>query len=161
MSAHALMWYGWRSASPIRPMRGKDVMALVNAVDSSGMFNIVCRRCHIPWHALLQTLPPTLAALISIDNWLARKRNKGAMPTQTGGQTTVGFSQECSVFRQNLLKVGCNKVWMAQGSSQHTDPSTPRARSTQPIQLRPACLFELGPLDLGQFDLGQWGLYSI
>ena len=29
--------------------RGKDVMALVSAVDSSGMFKIVWRHCRIPW----------------------------------------------------------------------------------------------------------------
>ena len=58
-----------------------------------------------PGHALLQTLQPIMAAPISIDNWLARKRNEGAIPRQIGGRTTMGSFPRGFLFRKNLLKV--------------------------------------------------------
>ena len=80
LAHHALMLVRVALRKPNPPNeRGTDVMALVNAVDSSGMFKIVCGHCHFLGHALLQTLPPTLAAPIPTDNWLPRKHNERAM----------------------------------------------------------------------------------
>ena len=90
-------------------------------VDSSGMFKIVCRHCP---HSLVMPcckLCP-LAAPISIDNWLARKRNEGAMPTQTGGQTTMGSFPRVFCVPPESSDCGLQQN-RAQGSSQHTDPS--------------------------------------
>ena len=65
-------------------------------------------------------------------------------------------SQEDSVFRKNLLKVGSNKIGMAQRSSQHTDPSLLGPPPRQTLTSRLSGLFSLPPefhvhLDAGMF----------